>query len=241
MTNKKKTKTRKKKKASSSTRKKFVINNVNFSKYKSRGTRATIGNIGFHYQNYLNIDDFFNTINLKNLSKTIYFIDIMYTNEIKIIPKKIFIDKRNRFTICVVNVISDDNHANICLIDNYNKKIEFFEPHGYRRDRNSGYDDFGVVGMYHKKKIGLKNYFKISLPNYKFYDVVSYNRKTDYQTLKDPENNTGFCITWCILFAHYRCINPDLSISILMKHISKYITTTKLLKYAKFIEETIKF
>ena len=80
MTNKKKTKTRKKKKASSSTRKKFVINNVNFSKYKSRGTRATIGNIGFHYQSYMNIDDFFNTINLKNLSKIIYFIDIMYND-----------------------------------------------------------------------------------------------------------------------------------------------------------------
>jgi hypothetical protein len=165
----------------------------------------------------------------------------MYINEIKIIPKRIFINKRSRFTICIVNIISDDNHANICLIDNYNKKIEYFEPHGYRRDRNSGYDDFGVVGMYHKKKIGLKAYFKLNLPNYTFYDVVSYNRKTDYQTLKDPEQNTGFCVTWCILFVHYRCINPDLNITTLMKHLSKYITTNKLLRYAKFIEETIKF
>ena len=90
------------------------------------------------------------------------------------------------------------------------------------------------------KKLGLKEYFKINLPNYTFYDVVSYNRKTDYQSLKDPDENSGFCITWCILFVHYRCLNPELDIRKLMKHLSKYITTTRLLKYTKFIEETLK-
>ena len=221
--------------------KKNIINNVNFSKYKSRGTRATMGNISFQYQNYINIDDFFNSIHLDNLSRSYPFLDLIFIKSIKIIPENIFIDKGKRFNICIVNIVSDnDDHANICLIDNYDKKIEFFEPHGYRRDRDSGYDDFGIVGMYQKKMKAIKEYFKINLPNYTFYDVVSYNRKTDYQTLKDPDENSGFCVTWCILFVHYRCLNPEIKISTLMKHLSKYITTNKLLKYAKYIENTLK-
>jgi len=216
------------------------IINVGFSNMKSKGTRATFGNINYHYQRYQNIDDFFNIMNIKDLSHKYYFIDLFISDKINIIPSYINIEKKPRLTICIVNISSIDNHANICLIDHLKKRVEYFEPHGYRRNKDSGFDDFGYIGSYQSKKIALKKYFNNNLPNYKFIDVVSLNRKTDYQSLKDPEKNSGFCVTWCILFVHYRCLNIETEIKDLMMHLSKYITTTRLLKYAKYIEENLK-
>ena len=45
---------------------------------------------------------------------------------------------------------------------------------------------------------------------------------------------------WCVLFVHYRLLNQDVLLSRLIKHIDKTMTTTKLLKYAKYVEDTIK-
>ena len=53
-------KTRKKKE---DTKDKIV--DIPFSKYKSKGTRATKGDIRFHYQEYINIPNFFGKLNFK--------------------------------------------------------------------------------------------------------------------------------------------------------------------------------
>ena len=74
--------------------KQLMINDVDFSEYKSRGTRATMGIINYHYQRYSNINDFFNAINLHNLSNIHHYIDLMYIDEIKIYPTRIFINKK---------------------------------------------------------------------------------------------------------------------------------------------------
>ena len=239
---KKKSNKRKKKtnKIKIKTSKKDKIINVGFSNMKSKGTRATFGNINFHYQRYQNIDDFFDVMNIKNLSNIYHYIDVFIREKINIYPEYIHINKNPRLTICIVNISSKDNHANICLIDHLKKRIEYFEPHGYRRNKDSGFDDFGYIGSYQSKKIAIQKYFNNILSDYNFIDVVNYNRKTDYQALKDPEKNSGFCVTWCILFVHYRCLNTEVKIKDLMMHISKYITTNRLLKYAKYIEENLK-
>ena len=70
--------------------------------------------------------------------------------------------------------------------------------------------------------------------------LLSFNKKTSFQVLLDPDENTGFCVIWCILFSHYRLLNPDILLSRLLKHINKEITTNKLLRYAKYVEEIIK-
>ena len=57
---------------------------------------------------------------------------------------------------------------------------------------------------------------------------------------RDPENHSGFCVTWTILFVHYRLLNMNIKLSLLMKYIAKKITTRKLLQYAKYIEDNIK-
>jgi hypothetical protein len=56
----------------------------------------------------------------------------------------------------------------------------------------------------------------------------------------DPARHSGFCVTWSILFVHYRILNPDISLNYLMKYLAKKITSKKILQYAKFIEEILK-
>lgn len=216
------------------------IIDVPFSKKKSLGTRATKGKIDFHYQKYANMDQFFQTVDCKNLSKDLFYIDLICLDN-KITPihqKNIKVGKKS-FMVFVINVTtSEGNHANIALVNNHNKTIEYFEPHGHRKNKNSKIGDF--KGIYLKKLGVLKKIFKYILPRYSFIDVVDHKRTTSFQTKLDPEDNTGFCITWCILFIHYRCLNPNILLAKLIDHLSKKITTTKLLKYAKYIEEKVK-
>ena len=216
------------------------IIDVPLSNKKSVGTRATKGKIDFHYQKYTNINVFFKRMNLKNLSKHLFYIELICSNN-KISPiyqKNIKLGKK-QFALIVINIsTTEGNHANIALVNNHNKTIEYFEPHGHRKNKNSRIGDF--KGIYLKKLKVLKDLFKEILPKYAFINVVGHERTTSFQTKLDPDQNTGFCITWCILFAHYRCLNPKILLAKLINHISDKITTTKLLKYAKFIEGIIK-
>lgn len=90
-----------------------------------------------------------------------------------------------------------------------------------------------------KKKLEvIRGIFKKLTPNYNFINVVEYERKTNFQSLKDA--GSGFCIAWCILFIHYRCLNSNIPLKLVTKHIAKFITTGKLLKYAHYIEKILK-
>jgi len=219
---------------------KTMIIDVPFSKKKSLGTRATKGNKEFHYQKYANMNNFFDTICLKNLYREYFYIELLCINK-KITPvyHKEFKINKKQFTVFIINITtSEGNHANVALVNNHNKTIEYFEPHGYRKNKKSGIGDF--KGLYLKKIKTLKMIFKKLLPEYVFLNIVDHKRITSFQTQIDPDENTGFCITWCVLFVHYRCLNSRLLLSKLVDHLAKTITTTKLLKYAKFIEETVK-
>lgn len=218
------------------------IIDIPFSKYKSKGTKATLGNMGFNYQEYRNIGLFFH--NIKEGFKK----DLNYTNHIlglvseggKIYVKNIpNLNINKKFNILIINLTTDEgNHANIALINNINKTFEYFEPHGYRRNKLS--EIAGNKGIYQKKIKVLKNLLSELLPSHNFIDVVSMNKKTSFQTELDPDEHSGFCVIWCILFVHYRLLNKNVLLSRLIKHIDKIMTTTKLLKYAKHVEDTIK-
>ena len=216
------------------------IIDVPLSTKRSLGTRATKGKIEFHYQKYTNMNNFFNLISLKNLSRDFFYLDLICLNDgITLVNKTDIKVGKKQFIMFIINVTTNQgNHANIGLVNNHNKTIEYFEPHGYRKNKNSKIGDF--KGIYLKKLKVLKHHFKDILPKYSLIDVVSHKRKTSFQTDLDPDDNTGFCITWCILFVHYRCLNNKILLSKLVDHLVKNITTTKLLKYAKFVEETVK-
>ena len=221
------------------------IIDVPLSKIKSKGSRATKGGIDFHYQSYSNIIDFFKSLKIK--------LRVRYYNplfHLKATKKKIehietggngvseFTFDRD-YNILMINITTEEgNHANIAMINNVNKTIEFFEPHGYRRNKNS--EIAGIRGIYNKKIKLLTKYFKDLLPSHSFINVTDFNKETSFQTLLDPEENSGFCVTWCILFIHYRLLNPHVLVSRLIERMHKQMTTPKLLRYAKFVEETVK-
>jgi len=221
------------------------IIDVPLSKIKSKGSRATKGDIDFHYQSYSNIIDFFKSLKIK--------LRVRYYNplfHLKATKKKIehietggngvseFTFDRD-YNILMINITTEEgNHANIAMINNVNKTIEFFEPHGYRRNKNS--EIAGIRGIYNKKIKLLTKYFKDLLPSHSFINVTDFNKETSFQTLLDPEENSGFCVTWCILFIHYRLLNPHVLVSRLIERMHKQMTTPKLLRYAKFVEETVK-
>ena len=235
MKRKTKRKTKRKSKKNS-----LKIIDIPLSDKRSKGTRATRGIIDFNYQKYKNINIFFNKLNLKTLNKQIYNISLKCDKR-KVIP---FIYNNiipeNIFTIVIINVdTKEGGHANIALINNLNKTIEYFEPHGYRRNKDS--DIAGFKGIYRSKFKVLLKLFKEILPTYTLINTVEHKKASSFQSLLDPDENTGFCVMWCILFVHYRLLNPNILISKLIKHIDKFMSTNKLLKYAKYIEEVVKY
>lgn len=218
------------------------IIDIPFSIMKSKGTRATLGDIYFHYQHYSNINNFFSILNkdLKNkINLNTHNLIIKARNNKLSFDHIPEFDFSSNLNILIIDLDTiEGKHANIAVINNINNTIEYYEPHGYRKNKNSEIAD--IKGIYNKKNKLLKGFFKKLLPNHSFIDVVSMNKKTSFQTLLDPDENTGFCVTWCILFSHYRALNPDILLSKLIKYIDKTINTTKLLKYAKYIEDAIK-
>ena len=219
---------------------KLKIVDPKFSNKRSRGTRATKGKIDFHYQKYANMYTYFNTIALKNLDNKFIHIELIcIKNKITSVYDKMLKPSHKPFQVIVINIATNEgNHANIALLNNKNKTIEFFEPHGHRKNKNSGIGNFD--GLYLKKVRVLKGIFLKLTPEYTFINAVDYKRMSSFQTQIDPDENSGYCITWCMLFIHYRCLNPYLLLSRLVNHLSSKITTNKLLQYAKYIEETIK-
>jgi len=232
---------------------KYKIKDVPFSKNISKGTRASCRDINFHYQNYSNVLNFFKSINFDSMclfKNSNPFLNLNI-NDLKLglVPinqnikhfksniKECMKSKKQFIPIILNLVTSDGNHANILLIDKKDKLIELYEPHG---SRVSSSELGGVIGAYKKKINTVRNFWKNILPNFKVVNIVDYKRGTAFQMERDPENHSGFCVTWTILFVHYRLLNPKVKLSSLINYISLRITTIKLLQYAKYIEDTIK-
>lgn len=229
------------------------IVDIPFAENQSKGTVATIGNIHFHYQNYSNMMDYFHKINhpsvcffedgkaflnlrINNMKLGIYPLEHNETSFKNNLMK--CIQSKRRFIPVILNLITNEgNHANILLIDKKEKIIELYEPHGSRPVQSVlG----GVKGAYNKKIVEVKRFWRIILSNYKVINVVDFKRGTHFQMEYDPDNHSGFCVTWSILFVHYRILNPHVKLENLVKYIAARITKTKLLQYARHVEDSIK-
>ena len=233
--------------------KEYNIKDVPFSKAVSKGTEASCNHFDYHYQNYSNVMDFFKIINNSNVSffkKGDAFLNLNISNmkeglypinkDLKsfITNLRTCIKNKKRFIPVILNLITDEGaHANILLINKKNKTIELYEPHG---SRVSSSILGGVVGAYKKKIYEIRKFFRSILPKFKVVNVVDYRSGTAFQMARDPSHHSGFCVTWTILFSHYRLLNPNLSLSVLINYISMKVTTLKLLQYARYIEDNKK-
>jgi hypothetical protein len=233
-----------------SNRKKKKIKDPPFAKSINKGSDATEGLINYHYQHYSNITDYISYLYQSNKKyQNIYFINctlIFNQHKKTILPK--YISKKHlkeqiltgtdkRFIpIILETIITGKNHANIIIIDNNKKNIELFEPHGNRGDESSLHN---IKKSYKIKKDKVKIFFKNILPKYKFISVAD-KLKQKHRLQSRYDSNSGYCITWSLLYFHYRILNPNISYNRIIHYIDKKIKLNDLLRYAKNVEDTLK-
>lgn len=149
-------------------------------------------------------------------------------------------EKGKRFfmmPVMLYHPMMDGTHANIILVDTEKtqKKIMLLEPHGKRKD-NSTLES--IESAYFLSNKYIKKFFSKILPDYEYISPYGYMGSNSLQSRIDA--GSGLCVTWGIMFVHYRLINLDKSIKQIIKYLDKKITKKFILKYVRFIEETIK-
>jgi len=131
--------------------------------------------------------------------------------------------------------IMQGTHANIILVDTKEKIISLLEPHGKRKD-DSTIDS--VESAYYLSDKYINKFFSKILEDYEYISPQTYMGPNSLQSRIDA--GTGLCISWGILFIHYRLLNLDKSLKQIIKYLDKKITKKFILKYVRLIEDTIK-
>lgn len=228
-----------------------------------KGTMASKGSIFYEYQDYSNIMDTLEILVSENKKLERYvqlfkkdpnnaFLTIdLYSNKQRIFPEyitlkeflkelKFYFDKKEKILIPIILNIrykKKDNHANMIIINLNNMTLELFEPHGNRLSDSVIGD---IEGGYKKKTIFVHKFFNKYFPELKIINVNRTLRGRSFQVLYDPKEHTGYCVTWCLLYTHYRILNPNISIDRLIQYMDKKIKTNLLLKYASYSEHLLK-
>lgn len=231
-------------------KKKYGIVDIPLDKETNKGTKASSNFVDYDYQRLDNIIRFIHSEMKEN--KGIYYFRPLEDSfiEVNIVTKKIkpnFIPLEEytenikksvskRYVPITVNIqLPTHSHANIILIDNQLKNIEYFEPHGYKKEESTL--ESIPYAYYNKRKI-LQNFFIKILPDYNFINASDYFKRQGFQMKHDARH--GYCVTWSIIYVHYRFLNPTIPINILIKYLYYHITLNKLLRYARYIEKILK-
>ena len=146
---------------------------------------------------------------------TLYPINIYWLNNTNyVIPYNIIdsvlnsINSGKKFIIMRINIIGQVLHANILLIDVYNKRIIRFEPQGGIAKDNINELDDKIYQIFNVDK-----YFK----NYKYYKPSDYEPINGFQSLSQETNTlnvrkgdiNGFCVAWCLWFVEFYIQNTN--------------------------------
>ena len=261
-------KTKKKKKKT--IHKKFPnIIDVPLSDLTSLGSKASLGDINYHYQKYYNTFAFLKKViqsneHLKNLVcipnvgsgwmesfLKVHFFKGATNVKSKLdsvkpvdgmVSKQKFIDGINRcmnHRLIPINleivIPGTGTHSNIILIDTKKKTVELFEPHG-ARDNESELES--ISRAYFKVSRNVHKFFKLYFPEYRYIPPNKYEPEEGLQMKLDAFS--GLCVTWSILYLHYRILNPDVRPSKLIEYLEYKITRSILLRYTRYVEEVLK-
>jgi hypothetical protein len=272
MVSKKKSKKPKKvKKKQKKTQNKYKGNivDVPFSDNVSLGSKASLGNINYHYQKYYNTFAFLKEIIKRNtkLQNLVCipnvgsdwmqsFIKVHFFKNIgslkphleSVKPVDSFVSKEqfmseikkcmsHRLIPISLEIIVPQvgTHANIVLIDTKKKTVELFEPHG-ARDNQSELES--ISRAYFKITKNVHKFVKINLPEYKFIPPSKYEPEEGLQARLDAFS--GLCVTWSLLYLHYRVLNPDIPPKLLIQYLEKKIKRKELLRYTRYVEDVLK-
>lgn len=263
MKNKKTKKTKKK------NTKKLNVVDVPLADNVSLGSKASIGSINYHYQKYYNTFAFIkNIINrddklkkivcipntsdnwLQSFMKVHFYtgIDSIKSHLESVKPVDPFISKRqfmNELNKCMVKrlvpisleiiVPGVGTHANIIIIDTKNKTVELFEPHGARSNKS---ELESISRAYFKVSKNVHKFVRMNLPEFTYIPPSKYEPTDGLQVRFD--GLSGLCVTWSILYLHYRILNPDLKPKKLLEYLDKTFTRKKILKYTRYVEDILK-
>lgn len=249
---------------------KVQFKNVPISKNKLKGTLETLGSIDYHYQKYDNTFKFFDKVMVKDkkIQKLLCipaagddwmrsFLRVVLDSEnadtselmvknVEPVDSSVSVKKFNqmvrkcnkRFIAISVQLIvkgKPGTHANMLVIDTKKKQVELFEPHG-RRNFSTTMDS--LEGAYHISDKLIRKYFKKYFPEYKYISPQTNLPYFGLQAKVDAFN--GMCVTYCIMYLHYRVLNPHYSQKYVIKQMKKLIDKPFLLRYAKYVEDMIK-
>ena len=252
------TKIKKRLRLSRTLKEKYNIKDIPLSSKINKGTKASSNIINYHYQDYTNISDFLIKEFKKNKVENVCFfknnpnihLQLDITQKVKtvkplFISEQAFIDSINscyeltgkkKFIPVVLNIVHPSHyHANILLIDTEFKRVELFEPHGYK-SKDSTVE--GISSAYYNKVKAVKHFFKKILPDFQFVNTVDIINRPSFQANFDAHG--GYCVTWSILYAHYRILNPNIPLDKLIEYMEAKVTIRYLLRYAAYIEEVLK-
>tara|TARA_B100000700_G_C14918679_1_gene795971 strand:+ start:30 stop:878 length:849 start_codon:yes stop_codon:yes gene_type:complete len=258
-----------KKKQKSQNKYKGNVVDVPFSDNVSLGSKASLGNINYHYQKYYNTFAFLKEIikrntKLQNLvcipnvgsdwmqsfMKVHFFKNIgslkPHLESVK--PVDSFVSKEqfmseikkcmdHRLIPISLEIIVPQvgTHANIVLIDTKKKTVELFEPHG-ARDNQSELES--ISRAYFKISKNVHKFVRINFPEYKFIPPSRYEPEEGLQARLDAFS--GLCVTWSLLYLHYRVLNPDVPPKKLIQYLEKKIKRKELLRYTRYVEDVLK-
>ncbi len=236
---------------------KFISIDEYLSEEISKGPKASPGQINYWYQNYENIFNYFLIIlnKFKELellcipnhvlkqgkiiirAASAYFVNdnyIFVPNNMKNELKKCESIGTTRFIyftfIIVQKSLEELTHANIVIIDIHKKTIERFEPYGYIPISNK------IDKLFNEDVLP-----KLELTNYKYIPPTEISPKIGIQSKADAYY--GMCVTISMMYLQLRIMNPDVPIKKVINYLLKMTKeklTSIILKYAKYVEETLK-
>ena len=249
--------------------KKFNVIDVPLADKVSLGSKASIGSIDYHYQKYYNTFAFIKKIIdkedklkklvcipdtsdswMKSFMKVNFFknIDSIKPHLESVRPVDPFVSKDNfmeelnkcmdhrlipiSLEIVVPNV---GTHANVIIIDTKKKTVELFEPHGARSNES---ELESISRAYFKVSKNVHKFVRMNLPDFTYIPPSKYEAEDGLQVRLDAFS--GLCVTWSILYLHYRILNPDLNPKKLMEYLDKTFTIKKILRYTRYVEEILK-
>tara|TARA_B100000886_G_scaffold161061_1_gene109793 strand:- start:3282 stop:4172 length:891 start_codon:yes stop_codon:yes gene_type:complete len=244
-----------------------MLNNF-LSEEKSNGLYASKGNINYNIFSTANIYNFFyilienkifsnkllyipdfitdKKINNNNLRQNVVLIDII--NFDYFFPKSMITSYKkglkSRFIFTTLLLYSENDnyiHSNLIIIDNKKKTFERFEPKGKNNVNNKKY-------FYIDQKINniliniIKN--KLKLKSYKFISQSEISLNIGIQLITDKNYETlNFCNTINMIYLNLRLLYPDIKQSKIIDYfvnIKNDVLIDTLLKYAKYVEDTLK-
>ena len=144
----------------------------------------------------------------------------------------------DRFVVLSYQIVSPKfsiSHANSIIIDKKLKIVELFEPHGALTETTTMN---GMVGAYKQIDENIEKFIAANFQGYKYRPPHDYLPSFGLQVKVDAYN--GLCVTWNILYIHYKLLNPDVPSKTLISHINRYTKLDVILRYAKYVKYMLK-